>query len=270
MRNALFLVPVLVSALALPSLPQTPAKPLPAFDVTSVRPFKPTGPWHRQARYDPQRLTIEGMSPMELIQEAYGVNTNQIVGLPDWASWVRNFFSVVGTTSSPTTPDTMRLMLRRLLQDRFQLQFDNVTTVQPAYGLEISPSGLKVKPLKPGESCSAANEARIKKETTGLKDYSAGYDCSTAELVKHLNMMQSLHQVELPIVDRTELTGSYPFGLWREMDDLQPMPDGRGTKIGHMESIQEAMADELGLRLVKTTAPYTVMKITRIVQPGPD
>lgn len=26
------------------------AAPLPAFDVTSVRPFKPAGPWHRDAR----------------------------------------------------------------------------------------------------------------------------------------------------------------------------------------------------------------------------
>ncbi|HXR96532.1 MAG TPA: TIGR03435 family protein [Terriglobales bacterium] len=268
MRPALVLASVLLACCL--ALTQTQSPALPAFDVTSVRPFVPHGPWHRAARYDPQRLTIEGMSPMELIEEAYGVGADQIAGLPDWAYWVRNFFTVVGTTNAPATPDQMRLMLRRLLQDRFQLQFDDTTTLQPAYALVIAPTGLKVKPLKDGESCTDANQARIKRETAGLQNYTSGNACTTSELIRGLNTRHALHQLDLPTVDHTELTGSYPFGIWQTMDDVQPLPDGRGIKVGHMESMQDAMAEELGLKLVKTTAPYRVLKVTRIEHPGPD
>jgi uncharacterized protein (TIGR03435 family) len=263
MRTAFTLAIALLTSLALPALAQTPAPSLPAFDVTSV-------PWHRNARYDPERLTIEGMSPMELIQEAYGVNTDQIAGLPDWAYWARNFFTVVGTTNTPATPDQMRLMLRRLLQDRFQLEIEDTTTVQPAYALVVAPTGLKVKPLLDGESCADANQARIKRETGGLQRYSAGGACTTADLIRGLNMQHSLHSIDLPTVDHTGLKGNYPFGIWRAMEDVQPLPDGRGFKIGHMETMQDAMAEELGLKLAKTEAPYRVLKVTRIEHPGPD
>ena len=100
----------------------SPASALPAFEVVSVKPFRPTGPWHRLAQFDPQRMYIEGMATVELINLAYSLNGNQLTGLPDWAQYSRDhLYSVTGVTEQPTSQAQMLLMLRRVLTQRFQL-----------------------------------------------------------------------------------------------------------------------------------------------------
>ena len=84
----------------------SPASALPAFEVVSVKPFRPTGPWHRLAQFDPQRMYIEGMATVELINLAYSLNGNQLTGLPDWAQYSRDHLirSPASRNSPPAKP----------------------------------------------------------------------------------------------------------------------------------------------------------------------
>jgi uncharacterized protein (TIGR03435 family) len=67
----------------------------------------------------------------------------------------------------------------------------------------------------------------------------------------------------LPVVDRTGLTGPYAIFVWQ---GLQTGPGGAHRP----EPIQDAIRRELGLILVKTTAPWPMLHITRIAHPTPD
>src|SRR6185437_11664666 len=80
---------------------------LPAFDAVSVKPFAfPNRPWNRRAQIDPQRLYIEGMAPVELIDLTYSLNSNQLTGLPQWAQYSRDsLYTIAATTDKPTGKD---------------------------------------------------------------------------------------------------------------------------------------------------------------------
>jgi uncharacterized protein (TIGR03435 family) len=221
------------------------------------------------ALFDPQRLFIEGMAPVELINLAYSLNGNQLVGLPEWGQYsLDHLFSVTGITKSPATRPQMLLMLRRVLAERFQLVVATTNQVQPVYFLQIAPGGPKLAPIKPGEDCQAALQALPRPEGQVEIPFAA---CTIPDLVTRLNTFATW-LVPLPVIDKTGLEGSYAMRVQLQMSDVKPiMVNGRrGEKVGHLESVAEALQSEFGLELVKAQAPYPKLKVVHIASPGPD
>jgi len=272
---ALLAVALAVAALAqspVSTIPaaNAPASALPAFAVVSVRPFRPTGPWHRPAQFDPQRLYIEGMAPVELINLAYSLNGNQLAGLPAWAEFSKDhLYSITGVTGQPTSQAQMLLMLRRVLAERFQLVLSESNKVQPVFFLEVAPGGPKLTPLKPGEDCQTALRALPRSTLYETLVFRA---CNIPDLVTRLNTFAKW-LVPLPVIDKTGLTGNYVMGVRLKLSDVTPiMVNGkqRGEKIGHQESVVDALPRELGLALVKTRAPYRMLNVVHLAPPSPN
>ena len=235
---------------------------LPAFEAVSVKRFlPPTGHvWNRTPRLDPQRLSIEGMTLHDLILYAYDLSDNQLTGLPDWA--VRTFFEVTGVTGQPASPDQMRLMLQGVLVQRFRFAFTESDAARPVHALVVAPGGPKMQRWTSDSDCTSAVLAIERQKAPELPRpvLSSFATCSIPDLMKELNRPRGT-SYGLPVIDETGLTGLYPMWVWQGM-----VPSGPGRF--HPEPFQEAVKRELGLELVKTTAPYRVLHTTRIALPA--
>ena len=127
---------VLIAVLALPAAViaqrEAPAEERPAFEAATIKlaaPDTPAATRNRVMQTSPNRLNIPSMTLTWLIYAAYGdggFNTSMSVrGGPDWVN--RTAFAVEGVASGPATPRQFRLMLQRLLDERFALKIRNVT-----------------------------------------------------------------------------------------------------------------------------------------------
>ncbi|MGH9482953.1 MAG: TIGR03435 family protein [Terriglobales bacterium] len=279
-RGAAILLALAVGVVAAAQAPSQPPPPaLPAFDVVSVRPFKVTGPWHRGPVYDPERLTIEGMYLQELIREAYQVNYNQIVGLPQALpkslapGTGRHVFTVIGAADKPTSKAQMQLMLRRVLAERFQLVVEDATRVQPVYNLVVAAGGPKLRASKSDNDCAGIMSSE-KYDSLNLPPESMliYFGCTLDDLVERLNQPGWAGVPNnLPVIDKTGLTGRYAMVLWRASGGRVPHGGVPGAfRYSDLEPLQGAIKRELGLELVKSTGPYRELIIKHIAEPIPN
>jgi uncharacterized protein (TIGR03435 family) len=120
---------------------QTPAQP-PTFEVASVK--TDPSPALRHVLLPPVngRLSTRGASLRLLIQNAYGVQSFQISGGPEWM----NASGFVIEARAEGNPDRSQiwLMLQSLLQDRFKLKVHRENKVLRAYFLSVAKNGLKL------------------------------------------------------------------------------------------------------------------------------
>jgi len=115
----------------------------PAFDAASIRTNNDADrPGSPMAQVSPGALTMRNQALVYLIQWAYDVPRVEIEGPP----WLREvWFDVQAKTSKPATETELRLMLRKLLEDRFGLKFHKEPRVLPAYALTIAKGGSKLQ-----------------------------------------------------------------------------------------------------------------------------
>ena len=118
-----------------------------AANLFLAAPLAVTGGVLRGGRYDLRNSTF-----LDLIQRAYGIdNSSKIFGGPNWLNTDR--FDIAAKAPQSTPPETVKLMLRALLAERFKLVVHNDTRPLPAYILSAG----KVKPkLKPADASGEA------------------------------------------------------------------------------------------------------------------
>ena len=105
------------------------AESRPSFEAATIKLAETSGNPAPVAPSAPNRLRIPSKTLTLLIYEAYGnggFNTGTAVtGGPDWVS--KTAFYVEGVAAGPSTPQQLRLMLQRLLEDRFALKLRSET-----------------------------------------------------------------------------------------------------------------------------------------------
>lgn len=142
-------------AWAIPERPKPP-KPLanqdPSFEVATVKRSQPDSQM-RGMRMEGRTFSITNLTLAFLVTFAYDLNAHQIVGAPAWFTTER--FDITGKPEGEgqPTPDQTRIMLRKLLADRFQLLVHRDRQEVPVYTLNVAKSGLKLsKTEKKGET----------------------------------------------------------------------------------------------------------------------
>jgi len=116
-----------------------------SFDVasvkltTSIRPGY--GNEHIVAR--PGNLTMSNVRLRAMIKWAYDVKDYQIsgpswLGLPGWLGGDLARYEVLAKAPAETPVATLRLMLQKLLADRFKLALHRETREVPAYALTVT------------------------------------------------------------------------------------------------------------------------------------
>ena len=105
----------ILCALTDASVAQQPS-PTPAFEAASVKSRTTANPgW--SISYTPDSLRATNATLSALIQSAYGIREDRLVGGPQWVRATR--FDVNGKAAQALSREQLRLMAQRLLEDRF-------------------------------------------------------------------------------------------------------------------------------------------------------
>jgi len=249
---------------------QQAAKPLPAFDAASVKPFVvPANGWAwGLPKMDPQHLQMPGAPLRYIILTAYGLDDFQLTGLPDWAA--HEFFAINASTDAPASPDEMLLMLRQLLAERFQLRIEESEKDQPVWAIVAAPGGPKMKLRTADEECPHSISGEDMKAAGAPKNSSSSFNgCTMADLVKAFNRPGNAQQLGRPVIDKSGLPGRYHMLVWTEYE-IDETYTGPGRKMSYMEPFREAVEKELGLKLVEDTKKLQFINVASVARPGPD
>jgi uncharacterized protein (TIGR03435 family) len=223
---------------------QTPAPP-PAFEVASVKPAAPlnrgqllSGQAHVGMKIDAARVDIGSMSLEELIRVAFRVKPYQVSG-PDWMASVR--FDVLAKLPEGASAEQVPEMLQALLAERFKLTVHRESKEHAVYALVVGKNGPKLKEAAPDADTPAATDdanpqVRVNGRGENMSVSISGGQIGTAHMSMGPNGTMRLEAPKMnmaaladslsrffdrPVVDLTELKGSYQVALDLSMDDLR-------------------------------------------------
>lgn len=251
-----------------------------------------TGKTRRFAVTSVKANTVEGFSAIRMIpggaysatnaplilllQNAYGVQRNQIVGAPDWI-FTENF-DVEGRPEGMATPEQTLEMLRALLADRFGVRAQIETREVPVHALvrtEADRLGDAIVPMTP-EACAAENLPRsLEAPPCGRVQLGHGQVAGRAVTFETLaSMMTALPAVtglDRIVVDGTGSSGTFTFLMKFAFGPPagtlnafgQPIPVSNPDRL----DFQSEMRDRLGLRVESRRAPVDVLVIERVERP---
>jgi uncharacterized protein (TIGR03435 family) len=167
----------------------------PSFEVVTIKPS-------RREQLDKgfnqrgRRFTVINDSVTDLVTLAWSLHLQQMAGAPSWAESEK--FDVEGEADSEGVPnlDQWKIMLRKMLADRFHLAFHMEKRELPAYMLTVGKTGLKM--TKSSDQDALA----------GLR----GLDVvgRSANMGNFRNFMQGF-VMDRPVLDHTGLEGRIRF-----------------------------------------------------------
>ncbi len=241
----------------------------PEFEAASIKPAEPlnTGAMMAGGRMqismgcsqpDPGRFTCTGMPLRMLVVRAYGVKNYQVSG-PAWMDSDR--FDVNAKIPAGATQDQFRLMLQKLLADRFHMTVHRENKEMPVYALVVGKNGPKLKPAAedpgkeptvdealagrgvppppPGGGGEPQNVMVMRSGGAGGTGSRGSVMMTTrnglSELIAKKSTLADLagilsSQVDRPVLDQTDIKGEFDFTL-----DFAPDENMRsGGRMGGM------------------------------------
>jgi bla regulator protein BlaR1 len=243
--------------------------------------------------YSPAGFQAMHATLQALLQEAYGVQANQIVGGPDWIKTApfdlevgpkdhksaRGLMSIEddkspGSASIEQSLEQSRIRNQRLLQaalaERFKVTLHPETRELSTYALLVGDDGSKLQPARPTSSYSdlvkgpdgiPMNKSfRIKHD--GAQSGLDARAMSTADIAWHLSM-----QLGTAVVDKTGLTGDYDFTLnWKSDGSVGNF--NAPASDASVSALQTAIQEQLGLKLEPQKGPMQVLVIDHAEKPA--
>jgi uncharacterized protein (TIGR03435 family) len=232
----------------------------PRFDAVSIKPSSEdkkvatTRIWGDTS----DRVTLRHIPLKYVLMHVYNLESNQIIG-PEWLS--TDVWDILAVVPPGTPKEQVPLMFGTLLADRFKLKFHREMRTERVYALVVAKSGPKLKEAVPYDAAaykdairmSGSGEDRtgsvtanglfgpVKSTITGAVKHTEFASISTNNLAKFL----SQGQLDLPVVDMTELTGSYQVSLDMGVGPAPSLSDSPDPAAG---SILESL-HKLGLNL---------------------
>lgn len=201
------------------------------------------------------------MSVTDLIAWAWNVKNWQVTGGPSWTGVQTDSinldtkatrFDITAKAEGETPPkiEAFRLMLRTLLEDRFELRVGPEARETRVYGLVIDKGGPKFKESEPGAPGAMMMPGRGKLKSMG------------STLPTLANWFSNSQGVDRPVVDMTGLTGKYDFTLeWGNPFEKEAGDDPR-------PSVFTALQEQLGLKLEPRRVPMDYLVIDHVEMPG--
>jgi uncharacterized protein (TIGR03435 family) len=235
----------------------------PAFDVASIK-ENGSGGLDGVFRRQPGRFTVTNLSLESIVQTAYGIREYQLVNAP---RTTRRYD--IGATFAPpdASQDEVRLMLQRLLADRFGLRVHREERRLTVCALtHSSPDvlGPKLKP-SPQTDCAVAPLAAPQCRRFMTAFFIKGLWSMT-------QLARSLEQVMgAPVVDRSSMTGIFDIDLqWGTGKNVEPGQALSTIGVDEQSALLTALREQLGLRLDTMRAPYEVIVVDAVSTPTPN
>ena len=235
----------------------------PSFEVATIKPSDPAHP--------EQVITLRGnevittnVTVHALINLAYWLHPKQLTGGPAWTETEK--FDMAGKPDVPGQPnvDQMKLMIQKLLTDRFQLKFHFEKRELPVYAVRIGKTGAKLTPSQD--------------DPKGIPGWNFGRNASGMIMAFHNSPMSQFtallqNSTDRPVVDESGLTGRYDFSLNFTPDaamaaSLGGPPTPAGDNPDAAPDLFAAFQQQLGLKLEPTKAPVDVLVIDKVEKPS--
>lgn len=282
------------------------------FEVARIKPVDPITPQNAQAllsgarrvglNVSGQQVDLNYLSLVDLAALAYGVKAFDVTA-PDALKQQR--FEISAVMPEGATREQLPQMVEAMLKDRFKLVARKDTKEQSVYGLEVAKGGHKMKeapPLAekpadtpPPNSGAAIQQMRANPGAGGTFSFAAG-DAGTQKItvspdgnlrieLERLTMAQLAETlgtfVDLPVVDKTNLSGAFQVALDLTRADLAGIiskvagagmlpagalagaPGGGANGLTAADPGGTIMASiqKMGLRLEKTKGPVSALVI---------
>jgi uncharacterized protein (TIGR03435 family) len=257
----------------------------PKFEVAAIKPATPDPTYFRGIKPVANgRLSVINMPVVLLIQNAYGLQRYQIIGGPKWTD--DDGFNIEAKGETAASRPQVLLMLRSLLEDRFQLRFHRETRELPIYALSVAKNGPRLPAPKEGDCVNTEDPNRPFPILNGARQPPCGStlvggglskftmgggNVPMAEFVRTLAMV-----LGKPVADHTGITASFDVNLTFARDELiptfsfpgrgaappiAPNPDGPPGLIAVLQQ-------QLGLKLETSKGPVEVMVIDGVSRPS--
>ena len=271
MKNLTFRIAAIVmthvSALFAQDASETPkrmaADASPQFEVAAIKPGLQSRETGGTLRVSPGGLVnLTNFPVMTLIQFSYNVPRRQISGGPSWLESER--FDVAAKSDQAGQPDIsqVRVMLRKLLEDRLQLTVHRGQKELPVYALTVAKDGPKIAETGNPNGIPSFF-GRGEREGRNVKNATMGEFASDLQG----------GAVDRPVVDRTGLgSRRYDFILKWTPPDAPAMNGGTdapsGDNLDAPPDIFTAIQQQLGLKLESTKAQVDVIVVDHIEKPS--
>jgi uncharacterized protein (TIGR03435 family) len=266
--DSLYLFPDIVeSSPAVSSAAAPPKRSTNTFNAALIKPSDPATPGY-SFRMSAGRIDISGITPSQIIQEAYNVRDSQVSGGPEWMN--SDMYDIAakieGDVSEPLDPmnitgfnklrELLRERWRGLLAERFQLKIRRETKKMNVYILTRAKNGSKLKesifevPVLPpsgGNAPMSIIGPGMRVEPNRVTGKSVPLDALIQMLTQQLGR---------PVIDKTNLNGTYDFTLKWTLD-----PSSR-------PSIFTAIQEQLGLKLTSKKMPVDSIVIESVEKPS--
>jgi uncharacterized protein (TIGR03435 family) len=136
------------TAWAIPEPPKSMAADAnPGIEVATVKPSKPGAPG-KLFTFRARSVVTINTSMNDLVTFAFGLHTKQIIGAPDWFATDQFDVDAVPDVDGRPNLKQLRLVIQKLLADRFKLTLHHEQRELSAYIVTVAPGGPKFKATK--------------------------------------------------------------------------------------------------------------------------
>jgi uncharacterized protein (TIGR03435 family) len=253
-------------------IPVLPAE----FEVAAIKPAEGKSPVVRSQVQPGGRVVFQGQSLRNLIQRAWGITPDMLVGAPGWLADDQWDILAKVSTTEPLDIEAVWPLVRKLLADRFGLKTHIEDRPAEAYNLVATKP--KLKKADPATRTHSQNtpgpdgkDPRVQNPALQRLMYFQNY--SMAQFAEQLQRMAPGY-IHSPVLDKTGLEGAWDFTLAFSTAGAvgkggrggrggdAPGPDAADPGMGL--SLSDAMEKQLGLKLESVKRPVQVLVIDHI------
>jgi uncharacterized protein (TIGR03435 family) len=233
------------------------------------------------------KFTATGIGLKALLALAYDVRESEILDGSNPVGSDR--YDINAKAAGPVNTAELKLMIRTLLEDRFQLRTHRETKQMPVYALITERSGPKLKPSN-DVNCTDPSVYTPPPQlpTPGQPFKPVSIRCGnfyvlndrlqgrTVTLQQFAAILSSMNLVQQRVVDQTGINGTFDFDLeWDASQgrsahsaDSPSEPQAPADNLGATPDLFTAFQQQLGLRLTSTKAPVDMLAIDKVEKPS--
>ena len=255
---------------------------LPSFEVASIKPNR-SGRADVSTNWGADTCVVKNVTAKRLIAMAYGVmEKDQIAEAPGWTESDR--YDINAKIEDSMTEkmrrlpldqqgEQFRLLVRSLLEDRFQLRVSHATKDLPVFALVVAKNGPKLAPTTLPPDDPANTRMRTPRF---LRTPASGQLVARGQAIVALLGMLSREVGGHVVLDETGLKGEFDFKLQWTPETSSPTLATEGSQTSLAASPSEtsapsiftALQEQLGLKLESRKAPRDVIVVTQIKKPS--
>jgi uncharacterized protein (TIGR03435 family) len=227
----------------------------PSYEVATIKPAT-ADEQHPIFDLRAHRFNATGTSAKELIKVAWNIRGRQVIGGPPWLE--DHKYDIIAEPDTPGLPSEAqsRLMVRKLLTERFHLVAHTDQQLYPVLALTLDPKAPRPVPSDPNFNPNGGASSRRDGDDIVLQ-------FSGITIPQMLAFMMNTFQ-DRQLIDETGLTGVYNVTL-----RIVGLPQGPNSSDDLGSALVEA-AQHAGFKFVSKKEPLSVVIIDHIDPPTPN